>query len=404
MYTEVELAPEVRDFLDAFECPVRVLDGKGGHLPVSSSWRGHADGRPLADCRSRGLTIVSWGLDYEVPEDYDSKWVYVSYMPGEFYASGRQRRCSREFLLDRIQDEKSYMPDGAHTFARVDTDRRIVWFTFPLTSYANGGVELVDVDMYKLIGEPVERVMDATNLPRSTERAKALFIDACERAQNSGAANIEAQIATNRRSIQTYAAHIRNAYAEIRRQESELAVRKRQTVVCRSRLEERWDALLGHPKIARIEDNGTTLTVRTVPLDIENPNTGETAYLGVIDIQMRHESDYGMDVALHNRDNAKSCEDGMRAHPHCPQDGHPCWGGSEAMAADLMASYNVPALVEFIIRYLESYNPSDSWGRTFGPEWFGHEEDGEYTEGEDGECMCADCVREREHEAEEAGV
>lgn len=391
MFSAVTLAPEVEDFLRNLSVPVRVLDGNAGRLDPPG-WSGHvrATGRTRRECNEDGLTIVSWGTDHDPANGHATAFIYVGIMPGDFYANGCARNLSREFIADRRCDERSYIPYD-YTFARFDSERRVVWFNFSLAPHAQGGLDLDGVDLYKIIGEPIQRVLGADRrLPRTTDRARDLFLENAARAQTGPIQRIERTLREQRNHVASYTEHIRNAYSEIRRLESELAVQRRVTTVCRARLEERWEALVAHPMLTRIVDDGTTLVLTTTPLDIENPDTGETNYLGVIDIKLRH-SDYGLSLTFTNTDNAGQDADGW-AHPHCVQNCGPCWGGSEGRAGDLLASHDLPAIVELALQFLQSYNPGDSWGSSHAHMWGfdGSNEEDEV------ECTCSECLRDRE--------
>lgn len=399
MFTEVTLAPEIEDFLRGLTVPVRVLDGHAAKF-APPNWNGHARaaGASRRECEQEGITIVSWGSDHET-----NGLVYVRFLSGDAYNDGQMRNLSREFVGDQRHDERSYMPsvsgrDNA-TLARMDPGGRIVWFGFPLTSHDDGGLDLDGVDLYKILGEPIMRVLSADKLPRSTERARELFLESTARAQCGPVARIERQITDQRTQLAAYAEYIRQGYGTLRRLNSELDVQRRVTTVCQARVQERWDALIAHPKLTRIHDDGLTLVLTTVPLDLENPDTGETRYLGVIEIRLRHDdSSHGLTLRLKNLDNPQYGGGDQRAHPHCPQDQVPCWGGSEGLAGDLLASQDLPAILEFTLQYLGSYNPSDSWGAYASAWGFGDEDN--YSEDEEGECTCSDCMAERELERE----
>lgn len=393
MFSDVILAPEIEDFLRGLTVPVRVLNGNALRLDPSPNWDGHvrASGATRAECMTNGLTVVSWG------SDHSAELTYVDYLSGGAYADGEARYVSREFVGDELLNEQSYRPftdtsRATATLARMNPDRRIVWFNFPLTSFADGGLDLANVDLYTILGEPITRVLGADRLPRVTERARTLFMTSATQARRGPIARIERQRDQQRANVESFAENIRTAYSELRRLDSELAVQRRVTTVCQARLAERWDALVAHPKLTRISDNGTALVLTTVPLDIENPNTGDTCYLGIIAITLRHGGN-GLYLTFTNVDNARGDGD-LWAHPHCAQNTQPCWGGSEVLAADLLASHDLPAILEFALQFLGSYNPSDSWGSSHAPWWF----TGDYSEdeNEDDDCMCSECTAARD--------
>lgn len=51
-----------------------------------------------------------------------------------------------------------------------------------------------------------------------------------------------------------------------------------------------------------------------------------------------------------------------RPHPHCNSSGRPCWGEIAASVVELGSKWMLAELMVVVIRFLQSVDPSDSWG------------------------------------------
>jgi hypothetical protein len=141
-----------------------------------------------------------------------------------------------------------------------------------------------------------------------------------------------------------------------------------------------------------------SLLIETVGLDLTNPDNGRSVYLGRFRVAIPMNGETPTMVNLDNK------RQGWE-HPHVGDGGYGCFGSSESLLREFVQNREILGLFEFIIFYLETYNPQDSYGR-HADWWFRNpmtRPDPNAPQPEppvnatraDGLCNCAECRRDR---------
>lgn len=119
-----------------------------------------------------------------------------------------------------------------------------------------------------------------------------------------------------------------------------------------------WQALVDHPRTTSVRFiNDNTLEITTDTVTLHHPEQGPVALMGqfriVKDLSTPH---------LPTIENLSSMRNN-RHHPHVPHNGAPCYGGIEQTIFDAIRDAEYLAMFEYLLEFLESYNPRDDWGR-----------------------------------------
>lgn len=128
------------------------------------------------------------------------------------------------------------------------------------------------------------------------------------------------------------------------------------------------DNLLDHVDFERVlyNDVSKALEMYTKDMWLYSPSRKKRTPLGKFKIA------YTVDnkkISITNLTNKQ----GGRDHPHV-ESSRPCWGSGQGAIVDAATSSDVVTLFSFIVGYLESYNPRDSWGR-YAAYWFDKQKD-----------------------------
>lgn len=121
------------------------------------------------------------------------------------------------------------------------------------------------------------------------------------------------------------------------------------------------------PKVEKVECVGSVVKVYTHTLNCYHSRMDKTFEVG----RMRIEIDFAFDYDFYGEDDHKSdikwfnltrevhgIEAGMNA-PHVYSDGVPCLGGFAEIIAPLIADFELSALVQIAIQFIETINPGD---------------------------------------------
>lgn len=121
-----------------------------------------------------------------------------------------------------------------------------------------------------------------------------------------------------------------------------------------------FDTLLEHPKVKRIEAVGsTTFHVFTSVLNCRHPRTGDLHEIGAFRIEVNFERATIRWFNLTRR--VDGHERNMQA-PHIFESGNPCLGNMEKVMADLLAAYELHAIIMMAISFVEEVNVADAAG------------------------------------------
>lgn len=364
MYTEIELPNQVREYLENLDVPVRVLKGNAGNFRPSRSWRGQArvNNASLEECESNGLTIVSWGTE-TVADWFSPPVEYVTDPPAELFADGNVPENPGKDWVIPIQphDDALNFSIGNRIYARLGGGRTL-WYHVPLDS--TFGWPDNSLNLEKFFGEPIERARnydpEADVRERQEREARQRFQQMVTGSQTRRITELERTIEQGQRDQREYEESLQRMIRQNRDSARQLeALRNYDASQDQERVESMWDALRAHPKVDGIRSEGSYIIIRTHGLDLHDPDdTNRSCYLGCFDIKIGMPgSGYG--VKMRNLDNRQ--QEDYWDHPHV-ENQNACFGDIASLIGDLQANGEIMGLFEVLIQYLETYNPSDSWG------------------------------------------
>lgn len=377
MYTEVELAPRVQEYLESLDRPVRVLKGSAWTFAPPGTWRGVSGNyrQNLTECNETGITLVSWGTD-EV--DVGNPYQYYRNMPGTFYVDGEAREMDAEWLRPINTSGPATLATEDDTFARIG--ERTVFYNFPLDKLSDGDGNL---DLEMLFGEPIQRA-STIGEALAAERRERQEREAAERAERERAQaereaaaareafvqrmanrfstqrqSLEAQRVQGERYVTEYEQYVRQYRDQVRQAVAQLEMIDRAGEQ-QIDYDAQWEELSNHPRVKRLGMEDNYFTIYTDLITITSPESGESWPLGEMCIKLPPPGQY--DIRIRNLTNRMQDGEGSRDHPHVVNEG-PCFGDIGQLVEELNARGDIPGLFEVLIQYLESYNPADSWGR-----------------------------------------
>lgn len=129
-------------------------------------------------------------------------------------------------------------------------------------------------------------------------------------------------------------------------------------------LNSQFDALLRHNKVDGLGIRDTELLVKTVELMMKHPETGEEKKLGQFEITLPLTAGRATYLSILNRTNAKEYDGSVWQHPHVEGE-RPCLGSIEADVFDSLSRGELPATLELLLQYLQTFNPNDSLGKNW---------------------------------------
>lgn len=124
-----------------------------------------------------------------------------------------------------------------------------------------------------------------------------------------------------------------------------------------------FDTLLNHPKVTGVRYVDEVFEVSTVVLNCRHPRTGNLHEIGAFKIMVDFNKGRIRWFNQTRRIDGVSPE--MQA-PHIFNDGHPCLGNMETVLADLLAAYELYAIIMMAISFVEEVNLSDAAGKYLG--------------------------------------
>lgn len=427
MHSDIRLPERVIQYLSDLPYPVRVLEGNANQMQPPRGWNGHArsNGATLETCQQEGVTLISWAMDACSNPRYP--FLYYETIPARITSDGnpRHQRVGMEWIQPAAPyaDEASFSDSSGMTYAR--SGDRIVWYAFPLQNLSPEDWEHIDLD--KLFGEPIgfsrevgaaaaererlrqeriarEQELEAERERRRQERqrdaARESFMAAAEAAARGQRDQYEREYQQQESYAREYEQNHARAMTEIQRLSILLRALDADNGFDREQAQREWDALINHPKVTGIRQEnrrymGECTVITTPELIMTDPDTGESHPLGAFDIFLPGPAS-GQFPQFHNLTNPRN----GRHHPHVDSGGSACFGGSHSLVSEMVRSGSLAGLFEFMIQYLESYNPQDSYGM-YARDWgFGvRDEEDHYEESyedednydADADCDCADC-------------
>jgi hypothetical protein len=393
MYTDINLEPGVRGYLESLERelqrPIRVISGRGRRLTPQTArdWNHNqwAAGRSAwsdipeelrqnpQDRRRRNtdnaITIVSYGAPVTVERSYFPDYE----LPDSWWDRSRHE-------LRYVEDAVlfAYEPAVAAIQANSGTDRN--GFDLPygwITDHVFFSSIRLDrlqiaraIDLERVIGQHVRRcVADgiAEEIARTLEEAamehwvSMLTTRSINQLQTSERTlgTLERSIGEHQQQLQAFLTQRRDLIALVQ------ALRNSGEMT-EEHAREEWRRITEHPRIRDLEMTASMLSFNTDEIIITDPRTGAQRTLGVFAIEIG----YGTDEGYLRFRNLTNSRDG-RDHPHVPHNEAPCLGNMHGPLMNAISSRDFPLAIELIFQYLESYNPDDVWG-SHASAWFGY--------------------------------
>lgn len=365
IYVEGTLPSEITDYLDSLSDelgrPIRVLEGNYQQIAVPGDWTQEqvdAVGVNAEECAASGVTIYNWASASQ------HRTIHWEQLPSELYSDGLNRDLRvREVMVPHedlaLGDIRTF---GTDQFALCEVGDRTVWFLTTL-GYIPSPEEL-NLDIV---------LRESINLSLDERRAEEMERRRAEQNRNSFIHMMTEEVSNVR--LERRREELRRNETQLRSYETEMAQTMRQLVVARRELEiaeatasksredliREWDQIEANVQVNNITFAGGSIRVHTKNLDLHNPNSGDTVPLGRFEIVI---DTSGSSISLNNQTGRRQNRD----HPHVDQ-GNPCWGGHSSEVLGLLAEFEIGALIEVILSYLETYNPDDDWGR-YAAWWF----------------------------------
>lgn len=232
-------------------------------------------------------------------------------------------------------------------------DRLVYWYFSP--SYIDE-----NADLNKLITQPILKSFNDEFLKELREVQKVTNLERFKLALNTANTtrmnNVRREITDFENQINSYLRHITEYTNHLRERRMQMEFFTHKEEVDQDSWDEQWNALHRFPDIDEINFiNNDILQVKTVDLDMVDPQDGRITNLGVMQIDINCTT---FSVEIHNLTNKRLNRD----HPHV-ENGGPCWGNIGPNVSRMIGEGDIAQAIDLILQYLKSYNPDDDWGR-----------------------------------------
>jgi hypothetical protein len=334
--------------------PIRVLFGRFSAF-TPGAWTAEeaaACGTSLEVCEATGVTVVAWG---SATDQYGTE---QAQLPGAFYTDGRARNLEiKECVTPQEGAIAQGLPLEADGFTFGEFHERKVWIYFYMDRLPAPDKLNLEVFLF----EPIRKSLDTSLLENFSKELDERAARAFARLMTG---NPERRVQEQRRAIDEQETQMQQAEAQMLTIRSRLEIRKRELEQVLESLTmpedywiEEWNHLRSHPKIAPGTLTMAEQMVRfdTVLLNIYDQQDDKEIPLGRFRISVNMNDG---NIKIENINNRRSDRD----HPHVTR-GNPCWGGYASEVNEHVQNNRLAALVEFIINYLQTYNPTDDWGQ-----------------------------------------
>lgn len=358
VHEDVRLADVIRrglaDYASTNSLPIRVLFGRFSTF-TPGAWSAEeatACGTSLDVCQATGVTLVVWGA---ATEQYGSE---QEQLPGVFFTDGRPRTLE---IKEMIRPQEGAIAQAldleADGLQFGEFKERTVWLFLYMDLIPDPDKLNLDVLLFEPIRKSLDTELLATFSSQLEDRAAAAFarlmVSSPERRLREQRTRIEEQeiaLTTHERQITTIRSQL-----DLQRREFDQILESMQ--MPEEYWKQEWKHISEHPKIVKgtLTMSEQRVQFETVLLNITDQDTESEIPLGRFRVAINMENG---EVTLNNINNRRRDRD----HPHVTR-GNPCWGGYHSELIDHVQSNRLAALVEFIISYLQTYNPEDDWGR-----------------------------------------
>jgi hypothetical protein len=358
VHEDVQLADVLRtglaEYSSSNSIPIRVLFGRFSAF-TPGAWteeEASACGSNLEVCEAAGVTLVVWGsATDQFGQEQDQ-------LPGVFFTDGRARALEiKEMIRPQEGAIAQGLPLDADGLQFGEFHERKVWLYFYLDRLPAPDKLNLDV----LLFEPIRKSQDTSLLENFSAELEDRAAAAFARLMTG---NPERRVAEQRARIDEREAQLTQHETSMLEIRSTLDIQKRELEQVLESLtlpeeywKQEWKHLTEHPSIVKGTLTMAEQMVRfeTVLLNIHDHSTDADIPLGRFRISINMNDGR---IKIENINNRRSDRD----HPHVSR-GTPCWGGYQSEINEHVQNNRLAALVEFIIAYLQTYNPDDDWGQ-----------------------------------------
>lgn len=377
-YVREEIVTALTEIESAIERPIRVLYAScepNWSPPPWSQAHIRNSGFSTQEGQDKGLTIAHWG------SVTNAAVTTMQTMPGQFFNSDpeRARDChlydyfspgsapTAEVWGIEQNGELAQHSGSNHPFVEV-ADRMLVYY------YHFGYIpEVGSLNFDKFFKEPVQLAIDDTFVTnfeeRRQERNKQLFEEVASARVGVMRARNRERIQILENDVRSYEQTIRNSLVELQELGHAQDIIDEKMNLANGHWGHQWQKIVDMERVERVDFSGqNVLEVITKPINMTHPTTSEEVYLGIMRFVIKLDTN---SIEIHNTDNARR----DRAHPHV-QNGTPCFGQSQTVISTMITEGQIAALINFLFKFCEQFNPTDDWGR-YAAWWYNYNNEAE---------------------------
>jgi hypothetical protein len=216
--------------------------------------------------------------------------------------------------------------------------------------------------MSDIFGDSISPTPVAVDPESEYDDAKERFNELIKNRRNNAATELEQNIIDNTNNYEHATRQARNYLWQANDMKSTLESLKQSQESQIESLNAEFDALLRHDKVDAVGIRNQEVLVKTVELDITNPDTSESWPLGAFEIELPLTPDRSNRISVINRTGARTDGGSTYHHPHVLNDA-PCFGAIEEQIVQSLSSGEINGTFELLLEYLQTFNPEDSYGQ-----------------------------------------
>lgn len=359
----LQLSDEQRDWFAAKEEQIG--------LPINVVWGAGITRLPESNRDDRiAITVFDAATPHENPEMmavdhvYWTRWSDAVLQDGahpeqrpQLFLALRSRHMCR-YLSNRTHHVSS---EGAQPYAQVEYNT--LWTRIAMANLKRTQGDYTTADlMDNMIGHWIDFSMDREFFDSMEERrfeaARAEFRRQVKRITEREPQRLRERITQTEHTIADLSSQLINTEATLKQQYRQFNYLDEAAKQDEAHLDSGFMELLRGSKFKDVEYNADLgcISVYTDTLYLYSPARTERTQLGKMKIDFTPDSRI---IRVYNVNNQK----GSRHHPHIPSSGEPCWGGMQGAVTALLRDFEIVALFEIVLDYLEQYNPEDKIGR-----------------------------------------
>lgn len=195
------------------------------------------------------------------------------------------------------------------------------------------------------------------------DQAKTPFTEFCKKMEFRRLDELKSSVAT----LKTKVAEIGGQYVKL---SNDLKGSERELIMYTNDAEKQvgsylreFERIKNNPKVTNLEISDHEIIVTTVPLTCEDPRNGAIHSMGQYRIKINMGGPNAPQSFGLNLENLTRKIDN-KSHPHTHEDGKPCMGNFNEVLPSLVMANEYSALVIMSIKFIESVETNDQWGKT----------------------------------------